>query len=77
MCHRVDRVTACISIHALLAESDLPPHQQKRGNRISIHALLAESDTDMRQRLIELRISIHALLAESDRREGPHCQGLS
>ena len=33
-----------ISIHALLAESDLPPHQQKRSNRISIHALLAESD---------------------------------
>ena len=56
-----------ISIHALLAESDLDhgialvPHQQ-----ISIHALLAESDiTDIDFRIIA-KISIHALLAESD-----------
>ena len=57
----------CISIHALLAESD-PPYnlmiQHKK--RISIHALLAESDY---QRQIDQKsrsISIHALLAESD-----------
>ena len=56
-----------ISIHALLAESDLPPHQQKRSNRISIHALLAESDLSNTV-LFEspICISIHALLAESD-----------
>ena len=56
-----------ISIHALLAESDvvlvvpggcwLP---------ISIHALLAESDSGYGQYCIRARISIHALLAESD-----------
>ncbi len=28
MCHRVDRVRACISIHALLAESDSPNSQK-------------------------------------------------
>ena len=36
--------SSMISIHALLAESDLVPHQQKCGDGISIHALLAESD---------------------------------
>ena len=59
---------AGISIHALLAESDLlsiftlPPFV-----RISIHALLAESDRP-RQYSFDQRfaISIHALLAESD-----------
>ena len=35
---------SAVSIHALLAESDLPPHQEKGRNRVSIHALLAESD---------------------------------
>ena len=33
-----------ISIHALLAESDLGSHVQQLYNCISIHALLAESD---------------------------------
>ena len=62
------RTRICISIHALLAESDPP---QKGFSclpiEISIHALLAESD---RETLLFgcpfLRISIHALLAESD-----------
>ena len=60
-----------ISIHALLAESDLdcshagmitPP-------RISIHALLAESDMHFLGNIRRLLISIHALLAESDSRK--------
>ena len=33
-----------ISIHALLAESDIQKEQEITGKRISIHALLAESD---------------------------------
>ena len=44
MCHRVDRERACISIHALLAESDNTADQEARKRLISIHALLAESD---------------------------------
>ena len=36
----------CISIHALLAESDLCERQGRFGNSISIHALLAESDQE-------------------------------
>ena len=55
-----------ISIHALLAESDViftdilwPPF-------ISIHALLAESDDGIRANSACPGISIHALLAESD-----------
>ena len=43
-CHRVDRETACISIHALLAESDKITITVDEGTLISIHALLAESD---------------------------------
>ena len=57
-----------ISIHALLAESDLPINVMSvSAVQISIHALLAESDSarpDIRPRDA---ISIHALLAESDR----------
>ena len=58
-----------ISIHALLAESDLFNGDQGhiKGD-ISIHALLAESDSVksfMRNGFF--LISIHALLAESDR----------
>ena len=48
-------------------ERPLPPHQQKRSNRISIHALLAESDGQNLVNGVCLIISIHALLAESDR----------
>ena len=45
MCHRVDRVRACISIHALLAESDPTANTgATKSDPISIHALLAESD---------------------------------
>ena len=46
MCRRVDREMACISIHALLAESD-PPFNGPLilREKISIHALLAESDS--------------------------------
>ena len=58
---------ALISIHALLAESDVGI-LQKRGHEllISIHALLAESDARCCGQWHLLRISIHALLAESD-----------
>ena len=57
-----------ISIHALLAESDIIGKMVDAAQKlISIHALLAESDiigkmVDAAQKLI----SIHALLAESD-----------
>ena len=57
-----------ISIHALLAESDvLMRYRINARYTISIHALLAESDGKVR--VVEpglLNISIHALLAESD-----------
>ena len=35
----------CISIHALLAESDASSQKARQGQHISIHALLAESDS--------------------------------
>ena len=44
MCHRVDTKKACISIHALLAESDVTVLGIQHKVGISIHALLAESD---------------------------------
>ena len=68
MCHRVDTEKACISIHALLAESDSHPISITSGIiEISIHALLAESDFIPRiGTLRNTHISIHALLAESD-----------
>ena len=56
-----------ISIHALLAESDLFDEDDPDNLwSISIHALLAESDWQAAKALDRLRISIHALLAESD-----------
>ena len=61
-------VLGLISIHALLAESDLTVADLcKRDIRISIHALLAESDSPLTSRTKTVAaISIHALLAESD-----------
>ena len=57
----------CISIHALLAESDnLDITIYLSNNPISIHALLAESDIVSLLPRAGSRISIHALLAESD-----------
>ena len=57
-----------ISIHALLAESDLRVLDGSKSSVISIHALLAESDAAGRQNCyLDNIISIHALLAESDR----------
>ena len=58
-----------MSIHALLAESDLQRLTVKtQAAEISIHALLAESDDLHRgEMVLTARISIHALLAESDR----------
>ena len=57
----------CISIHALLAESDAYPERYAREQwAISIHALLAESDCDQCMTTRNAWISIHALLAESD-----------
>ena len=58
----------CISIHALLAESDVVRvYELVWGVSISIHALLAESDNCFRiPYWFKVTISIHALLAESD-----------
>ena len=57
-----------ISIHALLAESDVYVYFLGSDGWISIHALLAESDSHRKRcRHIHI-ISIHALLAESDSR---------
>ena len=57
-----------ISIHALLAESDLVGDVWAcRWPDISIHALLAESDqANAVDQILPGHISIHALLAESD-----------
>ena len=62
------RLLSPISIHALLAESDLiRPAPALPPQRISIHALLAESDAaESAKAAAKLAISIHALLAESD-----------
>ena len=57
-----------ISIHALLAESDLRPYLLGDHHHISIHALLAESDGESNCAYLPGCISIHALLAESDAR---------
>ena len=55
-----------ISIHALLAESDLWVWMGGLSCNISIHALLAESDLRVVDGSKSSIISIHALLAESD-----------
>ncbi len=57
-----------ISIHALLAESDVDMSSAYPAVQcISIHALLAESDAQaLSVTGSESQISIHALLAESD-----------
>ena len=56
-----------ISIHALLAESDLNNiNSSVHAADISIHALLAESDYLDTLVTTHAQISIHALLAESD-----------
>ena len=60
-----------ISIHALLAESDVLPCNFSEFIYISIHALLAESDEDQERICRNVIISIHALLAESDRIRPP------
>ena len=59
-----------ISIHALLAESDVTRVASTPTTVISIHALLAESDIACHLVLdgLNLLISIHALLAESDQK---------
>ena len=57
-----------ISIHALLAESDMMFFDYAHPGCISIHALLAESDgVHFDNYNLHCTISIHALLAESDR----------
>ena len=56
-----------ISIHALLAESDVNYYDLRYVlAHISIHALLAESDSLDLLGWLRVLISIHALLAESD-----------
>ena len=58
----------CISIHALLAESDATAAPGITAcHIISIHALLAESDQTVTKWASSAKISIHALLAESDK----------
>ena len=59
-------VRTVISIHALLAESDVSCYLDNIEITISIHALLAESDAAIRRAVLSYYISIHALLAESD-----------
>ena len=62
-----------ISIHALLAESDITGYFFDAMQIISIHALLAESDAVHCDTLSALApISIHALLAESDTKQNKH-----
>ena len=65
-CQALDISARRISIHALLAESDLLLCPSFMPSQISIHALLAESDTWARGSRATYVISIHALLAESD-----------
>ena len=64
--YRLSLITLPISIHALLAESDLEQSASYNAYLISIHALLAESDITDGSICLDSRISIHALLAESD-----------
>ena len=61
------QVVSAISIHALLAESDIIQWEGMKSLSISIHALLAESDLFWAWLSPHYDISIHALLAESDR----------
>ena len=61
-----------ISIHALLAESDVTRVASTPTTVISIHALLAESDLRHNADCNCRSISIHALLAESDIPALPH-----
>ena len=69
---RATRAASCqqrshqISIHALLAESDVGQKRFLQKLAISIHALLAESDVTVLGVQHRTGISIHALLAESD-----------
>ena len=44
MLYNASSLMKCISIHALLAESDLRVLDGSKSSIISIHALLAESD---------------------------------
>ena len=71
ICQRID-IRVNISIHALLAESDVFLTLTVRNVPIiSIHALLAESDQAANGLAhAPPQISIHALLAESDSFKG-------
>ena len=64
--YRLPLIALPISIHALLAESDLFFMIFDLFRNISIHALLAESDSTTGILCFDPLISIHALLAESD-----------
>ena len=63
---RAEMKAEMISIHALLAESDVLVFYSLAHRVISIHALLAESDPPGSTPGRATKISIHALLAESD-----------
>ena len=66
--HTADRVRACISIHALLAESDVARNDSTRWTYQFLSTLSLRRATAGSARGISSRtaISIHALLAESD-----------
>ena len=75
MCHRVDRVMACISIHALLAESD----PERLCNALEhLHFYPRSPCGERHQDKFSVpsaeKISIHALLAESDTRRASRQQ---
>ena len=57
---------ASISIHALLAESDLMEFRELLHPSYFYPRSPCGERPDMAKRLMEFRISIHALLAESD-----------
>ena len=59
-------ISSPVSIHALLAESDLFGSIEAALVEVSIHALLAESDLFGSIEAALVEVSIHALLAESD-----------
>ena len=67
MYHTADRVRACISIHALLAESDGAGLLSCFGRIIFLSTLsLRRATSASYNAYLEESISIHALLAESD-----------
>ena len=59
MCHRVDRVRACISIHALLAESDMMTPSIVCASCVFLSTLSLRRATDMKVRVIRAGINFY------------------